>query len=327
MDEKKVLIDIKGLKKHFITKKNINPEKRKVLKAVDGIDLKIYENEILGIVGESGCGKSTLGRTILQLYQATEGSITFEGEEITNLKKKELHELRKDMQMVFQDPYASLNPRMTIMESVRAPLDVYKIGTNEEREKKVAELLEYVGLNESQIYKMPQDMSGGQRQRVVIARAVIMQPKFVVCDEPVSALDVSVRSQVLNLMRNIQQEQKMTYLFISHDLSVVRYLCDRIAVMYLGRIVEIAEKKELFDHPLHPYTQTLLSAIPIPDVDVKTERIILQGELPSPLNPPKGCHFHTRCPYATEGCSEGEEILREVRPGHFVACHCVAEEA
>ena len=324
-ENREILYRISDLKKHFVVKKSINKEKSKVLKAVDGITLNIYKGEILGLVGESGCGKSTLGRTLLKLYEPTSGELVFNQMDISNTKGGNLKNIRKEMQMIFQDPYASLNPRMTILDSVKAPLDVYKIGTEQERVQMAKDLLEYVGLGASHIYKMPQDLSGGQRQRVVIARAIILKPSFVVCDEPVSALDVSLMAQVEKLLKQIQKERNMSYLFISHDLSVVRYLCERIAVMYLGRIVEIAPKEELFNNPMHPYTKTLLSAIPIPDVDVKMDRIILEGDLPSPLNPPKGCSFHTRCPYAKEECSEQSEYLMEVAPEHYVACHCCRE--
>ncbi len=326
-DRDQLLLAMRGLKKHFVVKKSMVPAERKVLRAVDGVNLDIWQGETVGLVGESGCGKSTLGRTLLGLYPATDGSIVFKGKDIVRATPREMHELRKDMQMIFQDPYASLNPRMTILDSVKASLDVYKIGTPKQRVEKAAALLEYVGLKSSFLYKTPQSMSGGQRQRVVIARAIIMEPSFVVCDEPVSALDVSVQAQVLNLMKRIQKEKGLSYLFISHDLSVVRYLCTKVAVMYLGRIVEIADKKTLFENPLHPYTKTLLSAIPIPDAEVKSNRIILQGDLPSPVNPPSGCRFHTRCPFAKEECSEVEEKLKEVAPGHFVSCFRAKEFA
>ena len=320
MEKRELLLDVVDLKKYYPVNKTIIKEKRKYLKAVDGINLRIYKGETVGLVGESGCGKSTLGRTILKLHQLTDGAIWYKGNQIESYGFEDMRELRKDMQMIFQDPFASLNPRMTIFDAVKAPLDVFKIGTNEERTDKVKKLLNYVGLGENHIYKYPHEMSGGQRQRVVIARAVISNPEFIVCDEPVSALDVSVRSQVLNLMKDMQENMQLSYLFISHDLSVVRYLCDRIAVMYLGRIVEIASKKELFENPVHPYTKALISAIPIPDVKVKTKRIILKGDVPSPIDPPTGCRFHTRCPYATKECAEVMPELKEINSQHQVAC-------
>ena len=252
MEKRELLLDVVDLKKYYPVNKTLIKEKRKYLKAVDGINLRIYKGETVGLVGESGCGKSTLGRTILKLHQLTDGAIWYKGNQIESYGFEDMRELRKDMQMIFQDPFASLNPRMTIFDAVKAPLDVFKIGTNEERTDKVKKLLNYVGLGENHIYKYPHEMSGGQRQRVVIARAVISNPEFIVCDEPVSALDVSVRSQVLNLMKDMQENMQLSYLFISHDLSVVRYLCERIAVMYLGRIVEIASKDELFNNPMHP---------------------------------------------------------------------------
>lgn len=320
MEKRELLLDVVDLKKYYPVNKTIIKEKRKYLKAVDGINLRIYKGETVGLVGESGCGKSTLGRTILKLHQLTDGAIWYKGNQIESYGFEDMRELRKDMQMIFQDPFASLNPRMTIFDAVKAPLDVFKIGTDEERTDRVKKLLNYVGLGENHIYKYPHEMSGGQRQRVVIARAVISNPEFIVCDEPVSALDVSVRSQVLNLMKDMQENMQLSYLFISHDLSVVRYLCDRIAVMYLGRIVEIASKKELFENPIHPYTKALISAIPIPDVKVKTKRIILKGDVPSPIDPPTGCRFHTRCPYATKECAEVMPELKEINSQHQVAC-------
>lgn len=320
MEKRELLLDVVDLKKYYPVNKTIIKEKRKYLKAVDGINLRIYKGETVGLVGESGCGKSTLGRTILKLHQLTDGAIWYKGNQIESYGFEDMRELRKDMQMIFQDPFASLNPRMTIFDAVKAPLDVFKIGTNEERTDRVKKLLNYVGLGENHIYKYPHEMSGGQRQRVVIARAVISNPEFIVCDEPVSALDVSVRSQVLNLMKDMQENMQLSYLFISHDLSVVRYLCDRIAVMYLGRIVEIASKKELFENPIHPYTKALISAIPIPDVKIKTKRIILKGDVPSPIDPPTGCRFHTRCPYATKECAEVMPELKDINSQHQVAC-------
>lgn len=320
MEKRELLLDVVDLKKYYPVNKTIIKEKRKYLKAVDGINLRIYKGETVGLVGESGCGKSTLGRTILKLHQLTDGAIWYKGNQIESYGFEDMRELRKDMQMIFQDPFASLNPRMTIFDAVKAPLDVFKIGTNEERTDRAKKLLNYVGLGENHIYKYPHEMSGGQRQRVVIARAVISNPEFIVCDEPVSALDVSVRSQVLNLMKDMQENMQLSYLFISHDLSVVRYLCDRIAVMYLGRIVEIASKKELFENPIHPYTKALISAIPIPDVKVKTKRIILKGDVPSPIDPPTGCRFHTRCPYATKECAEVMPELKDINSQHQVAC-------
>lgn len=320
MEKRELLLDVVDLKKYYPVNKTIIKEKRKYLKAVDGINLRIYKGETVGLVGESGCGKSTLGRTILKLHQLTDGAIWYKGNQIESYGFEDMRELRKDMQMIFQDPFASLNPRMTIFDAVKAPLDVFKIGTDEERTDRVKKLLNYVGLGENHIYKYPHEMSGGQRQRVVIARAVISNPEFIVCDEPVSALDVSVRSQVLNLMKDMQENMQLSYLFISHDLSVVRYLCDRIAVMYLGRIVEIASKKELFENPIHPYTKALISAIPIPDVKVKTKRIILKGDVPSPIDPPTGCRFHTRCPYATKECAEVMPELKDINSQHQVAC-------
>lgn len=321
--ERKPLIEMRGLQKHFLAKKSFDKSKQVFLKAVDGVDLTIYSGETVGLVGESGCGKSTLGRTVLKLHPITGGQVFYDGDEITAYSEKQMHPLRKKMQLIFQDPFASLNPRKTIYESVRAPLEVFHEGDESARKVKVSEMLEVVGLGTKYLNKYPHEMSGGQRQRVAIARALINDPTFVVCDEPVSALDVSVRSQVLNLMKDLQQERNLAYLFISHDLSVVRYLCDKVAVMYLGKVMEVADKEELFEHSLHPYTKALLSSIPIPDVDAKRAKIILQGDVPSPLNPPSGCYFNTRCPYATERCRQETPKLETVA-GRGVSPHQVA---
>ena len=314
------LLETKDLKKYFFTSGGLFSGRKKAVKAVDGIDLTIYSGETFGLVGESGCGKSTLGRTILRLIEPTSGSVLYHGQPIEGRSKEEMRLLKRKMQIVFQDPYACLNPRMTVLDLVKAPLDVFKIGTEQERMDKVVSTLEYVGLGSQHLNRYPHEFSGGQRQRIGIARALILEPEFIMCDEPVSALDVSVRSQVLNLMRSIQREKGLTYLFISHDLSVVRHISDRIGVMYLGRLVEVADKDALYKEPLHPYTRALLSAIPIPDPDVKRERILLKGDVTSEFDPPAGCRFAGRCPYATEQCRREVPALRELRPGHQVAC-------
>ncbi|MFR8256326.1 MAG: ABC transporter ATP-binding protein [Ruthenibacterium sp.] len=314
------LLETKDLKKYFFTSGGLFSGRKKAVKAVDGIDLTIYSGETFGLVGESGCGKSTLGRTILRLIEPTSGSVLYHGQPIEGRSKEEMRLLKRKMQIVFQDPYACLNPRMTVLDLVKAPLDVFKIGTEQERMDKVVSTLEYVGLGSQHLNRYPHEFSGGQRQRIGIARALILEPEFIMCDEPVSALDVSVRSQVLNLMRSIQREKGLTYLFISHDLSVVRHISDRIGVMYLGRLVEVADKDALYKEPLHPYTRALLSAIPIPDPDVKRERILLKGDVTSAFDPPAGCRFAGRCPYATEQCRREAPALMELRPGHQVAC-------
>ena len=305
------LLEIRNVKKYYPVKKVRNGEDISE-KAVDQIDLTVNQGEIVGLVGESGCGKSTLGKTILKLHDITGGQILFHGEDITNYTEKQMRPLREKIQIIFQDPYASLNPKKKVVQSVMTPLDVSGKYTKEEKLKKVIDILNEVGLSEKFLEKYPHEMSGGQRQRVVIARALINDPELVICDEPVSALDVSVRSQVLNLLKDLQKERNLTYIFISHDLSVVEYLCDRVAVMYLGRIMELADKKQLYGNPLHPYTRALLSAIPVPDIHAKKEEIILQGEVPSPLNPPKGCLFSTRCAYATERCHKEAPKLVEL---------------
>lgn len=315
------LIEVKDLKKYFISSKSLFNKNTTMVKAVDGINLTIKPGETLGLVGESGCGKSTLGRSILRLITPTSGSVLYKGEDIAVYKKEEMRQAKRKLQIIFQDPYSCLNPRMTVKDLVKAPLDVFKIGTEKERMEKVISMLECVGMGEEHLKRYPHEFSGGQRQRIGIARALILNPEFVVCDEPVSALDVSVRAQVLNLMRDLQKKLNLTYLFISHDLSVVKHISDRVAVMYLGQIVEITSKDELYKKTLHPYAKALLSSIPIPDTDTKRERIILKGDIPSPYNPPSGCSFHTRCPYATEHCKCEKPELKMLENNHQVACH------
>lgn len=314
------LLEIRNLQKNFLVKKTFKRADRVYLKAVDGVDLTMEKGETVGLVGESGCGKSTLGRTILKLHSVSGGQIFYNGTEITNYSVDQMMPYRKKMQLIFQDPFASLNPRKTVFQSVKSPLDIAGELDREQKKQKVIQMLDVVGMGEKYLNKYPHEMSGGQRQRIVIARALINNPELVVCDEPVSALDVSVRSQVLNLIKDLQEQMNLAYLFISHDLSVVQYICDKVAVMYLGKIVEIADKQELFARPLHPYTKALLSAIPVPDIHRKKDEIILEGEVPSPLHPPKGCRFHARCPYATERCSQEMPQLQDVDGKRKVAC-------
>ena len=320
-----ILLETKNLSKYFTGKKGLLNRQPAQVKAVDHVSLTVNKGETLGLVGESGCGKSTLGRTILRLIPATEGQVLYNGEDILTYDKKKMWEMRRKLQIIFQDPYSSLNPRMTVYDLISAPLEVYKIGTKAERREMVEEILQEVGLDKQYLNRFPHEFSGGQSQRIGIARALILNPEFVVCDEAVSALDVSVRAQVLNLMRNMQQKKNLTYLFISHDLSVVRHISDRIAVMYLGSVAEVAEKAQLYSNPMHPYTKALLSAIPLPDVKKKRQRIILQGDVPSAYNPPSGCKFHTRCPYATDRCKQEIPVLRQMEKGHQVACHRAEE--
>lgn len=313
------LLEVKDLKQHFTVKKGFLSEKQ-IVKAVDGVSLTLEKGETLGIVGESGCGKSSLGRSVLRLVEPTEGSIKFEGRELTELSRREMKELRKEMQIVFQDPYASLNPRSTIREILEAPLIIHQVGNRKKRIEIIESLVDKVGLRKAQLNNYPHEFSGGQRQRIGIARALALNPKMIVADEPVSALDVSVQSQVLNLMLELQQEMDLSYLFISHDLSVVQHISDRVAVMYLGKVVEIADVEQLYSHAMHPYTQSLLSALPIPDPTQKKERIILEGDLPSPVNPPSGCAFHTRCPVATEECKVTRPELELKAKDHWASC-------
>jgi oligopeptide transport system ATP-binding protein len=320
-----VLVRVENLVKHFpVAPESLFQRRKDVVHAVDGVSFDLVRGETLGLVGESGCGKSTTGRTILQLYRPTSGSVVFDGIDLVRLEPEALRKIRRRMQMIFQDPYASLNPRLTVGEIISDPLLVYQEArTRQEINERVAHLLELVRLNPSYINRYPHEFSGGQRQRIGIARSLALQPDLVVCDEPISALDVSIQAQVANLLVELQRQFRLTYLFIAHDLSMVRHLCDRVAVMYLGVIVELAGRAEFFHHPLHPYTKALLSAVTIPDpvVEDKRRRIILKGEIPSPVHPPSGCRFHTRCPIAVPSCAEVVPELRELAPGHFVACH------
>jgi len=326
--DKEVILSVRGLKKHFpITSGIVIQRQVGAVRAVDGIDFDVYKGETLGLVGESGCGKSTTGRTILQLYRPTAGSVNFEGHELTNIKGEQLRRMRQRMQIIFQDPFASLNPRMTVGNIVNEPLQIHKtIPNRRERQEYVENLLEKVGLNPFYINRYPHEFSGGQRQRIGIARALALNPTFIVADEPISALDVSIQAQVVNLLEELQDELNLTYLFIAHDLSMVRHICDRVAVMYLGKIVELGPTDLVYDNPLHPYTQALLSAVPVPDpsVEEQRQRVILTGDVPSPANPPTGCNFNTRCPVRFDLCfQEPDPPLIELEPGHFAACHRV----
>jgi len=316
------LLEVKNLKKYFPVKAGIFKKTVAHVKAVDDISFAVKEGETLGLVGESGCGKSTTGRTILRLLEATAGEVLFEGKSVMDLDKKQMRAIRRDMQIIFQDPYASLNPRMTVADIVGEPLDIHNLAKNKkERNEKVREILENVGLGAEYMHRYPHEFSGGQRQRIGVARALAVDPKLIIADEPVSALDVSVQAQVVNLLQDLQKEFGLTYLFIAHDLSVVKHISDRVAVMYLGKIVELTDKKELFKNPIHPYTQSLLSAIPEADPKKKKDRIILEGDVPSPVDPPSGCRFHPRCPKAFEPCSVKEPEFKEYGDGHFAACH------
>ncbi|MFW6096971.1 MAG: ABC transporter ATP-binding protein [Chloroflexota bacterium] len=323
---KEVLVEVRNLKKYFPINRGVFRRQVGAVQAVDGITFDIYKGETLGLVGESGCGKSTTGRTILQLLEPTDGQVIFEDKELTSLSKSDLRRARRDMQMIFQDPYASLNPRLTVGSIVSESLEIHNIGNRRSRKERVQELLRLVGLNPYFVNRYPHEFSGGQRQRIGVARALASNPSFIVADEPISALDVSIQAQVVNLLDDLKSELGLTYLFIAHDLSMVRYISDRVAVMYLGRIVELSGRNEVYQRPLHPYTQALLSAIPIPDPEKEEQRqrMILKGDVPSPANPPRACRFHPRCPYATEICSEVDPEFRDLgtedKP-HWVACH------
>ena len=324
--EHDVVLRVRGLKKYFPIQSGLIIQRSVgAVKAVDDVSFDVYQGETLGLVGESGCGKSTTGRTVLQLYRPTAGEVEFEGTNLVTLKGEDLRKMRRKMQMIFQDPYASLNPRMSVGRIIAEPLQVHNVGTPQERREKVQALLERVGLNPYYVNRYPHEFSGGQRQRIGIARALALNPTLIVADEPISALDVSIQAQVVNLLQDLQEEFGLTYLFIAHDLSMVRHICDRVAVMYLGKIVELADANELYTNPLHPYTQALLSAVPVPDPEIeqKRQRIILKGDVPSPANPPIGCNFNTRCPVAIEVCFKDEPELQEVTPGHWVSCHRV----
>lgn len=321
-EQKKEILRVEHLKKYFTTPKG-------TLHAVDDVNFSIRTGETLGVVGESGCGKSTMGRAILRLHEPTSGKVYFEGRDILGYNKKQLKDLRKDMQIIFQDPFASLNPRMTVSEAIIEPLlvqGIYKASERAAITRRVEKIMNLVGLAKRLVNTYPHELDGGRRQRIGIARALAVNPKFIVCDEPVSALDVSIQAQILNLMQDLQEELNLTYMFITHDLSVVRHFSNDIVVMYLGQMVESAPAKALFKNPMHPYTKALLSAIPVPDPDFKMERIPLKGELTSPINPEPGCRFAKRCPYATEGCTNNEMTLKEMEPGHFVSCRMVQEQ-
>jgi oligopeptide/dipeptide ABC transporter ATP-binding protein len=315
------VLEVENLKKHFVVQKGVFRRRTGHVYAVDGVSFCIAKGETLGLVGESGCGKSTVGRTVLRLIEPTDGSIKLDGEDITHLTKAELRPYRRQMQIIFQDPFSSLDPRMSAGDIVGEPLRVHHIGRGRTRTARVAELFARVGLRKAQMSNYPHQFSGGQRQRIGIARALALSPKLIIADEPVSSLDVSIQAQVLNLMVDLQRELGLAYLFISHNLAVVEHISHRIAVMYLGRIVEYTDKTSLFTTPLHPYTELLLSAVPVPDPSIKRKKRVLEGDVPSPVNPPAGCHFHTRCPYAVDRCKVETPALREIRPGHRAACH------
>jgi len=317
---KRELVRVEGLTKYFPVRAGLFQRTVNFVRAVEDVSFTIHEGETLGLVGESGCGKTTVGRTMLRLLEPTSGSVTFEGREILHLSGREMKDVRREMQIIFQDPYASLDPRAPIGESVMEGLNIHGIGTADQRFEIMLNVLRWVGLEDYHARRYPHEFSGGQRQRIGIARALALTPKFIVCDEPVSALDVSIQSQILNILKEAQAEFNLTYLFIAHNLSVVHHISDRVAVMYLGKIVELTTRDELYRNPMHPYTKALLSAIPTPNPHMKRARTLLKGDIPSPLNPPKGCRFHTRCPVAIDMCSQDEPEFREVQVGHWVAC-------
>lgn len=318
------LLAMRDLKVHF----TLAGRGKRLVQAVDGVTLDIYPGETLGLVGESGCGKSTLGRAILRLTEPTSGEVVYRGQDLAHLSRKEMRQNRRHLQIIFQDPYASLNPRMTVGQIVGEPLETFRLATGREAEQRVQELLETVGLSKRFIKRYPHEFSGGQRQRIGIARALAVDPDFIVADEPISALDVSIQAQIMNLLEKLQRQKNLTYLFISHDLRAIRHVSNRVAVMYLGRLVEVAEAKTIYADPLMPYTKALISAVPVPDprVEASRQRIVLKGDVPSPINPPQGCRFHTRCPYMIEKCKEVDPPLVEIKPGHFAACIRISPE-
>ena len=326
MAEKRKILEVKNVKKYFPLKKGRYKEGDPCVKAVDGISFDLYEGETLGLVGESGCGKSTLGRTIIRLYEPTSGEVIFEGQDVSKLSKKEMRKLRTEMQFIFQDPYSSLNPRMNVFNILAEPLlahGIYKRGP--ELDAYVKNLMDRCGLPSYYCYRYPHQFSGGQRQRIGIARSLALNPKFIICDEPVSALDVSIQSQIINLMKDMQEENNISYIFISHDLSVVKHISDRVGVMYLGSLVELADKDKIYNNPQHPYTKALISAIPIPDPDKRNEMKLIEGEIPSNVNTRKGCKFHPRCPFAKDKCKCEIPPVKEIEPGHFVQCWFAGE--
>ncbi len=316
-----ILLDVKNLKKYFIKDVGIVTKKLQNVKAVDGISFYIKKGETLGLVGESGCGKSTAGRTIMRLYDPTAGEIIYNGIDVAKLSQKDFMSYRKKIQMIFQDPYASLDPRMTVADIIGEPMDIHNLASGKERQERIFELLEKVGLGKNHANRYPHEFSGGQRQRIGIARALSVMPEFIICDEPISALDVSIQAQIVNMLEDLQNEIGLTYLFIAHDLSMVRHISNRVGVMYLGNLMEVTSSNELYNNPLHPYTVALLSSIPVPNPRITKKNIILEGDVPSPLNPPSGCKFRTRCKYAKDICSEEEPTLRDLGGEHFVACH------
>jgi oligopeptide transport system ATP-binding protein len=317
------LLEVRDLKKHYPVQQSLFSRSPLVVKAVDGVSFDLNEGETLGLVGESGCGKTSLGRCIVRLIEPTSGSIKFAGRELLKMESHEMRSVRRHMQMIFQDPYGSLNPRMKISTILEEPMVIHRTGNKQDRMQRVKELMQMVGLDPSNMKRYPHEFSGGQRQRIGVARALALEPQLIIADEPVSALDVSVQAQIINLLKDLQQKLKLTFLFIAHDLSVVQHFSDRIGVMYLGKLVEICSSLELFRNPLHPYTKVLLDSIPVPDPEIKKQRVTLAGEIPSAANPPAGCRFHTRCAIAVDRCKVEEPVLREVQPGHLVACHLV----
>ena len=321
--ERNTLLQVQNLKKYFPVSRQLFRTQRRYVIAVDDVSFDVLKGETLGLVGETGCGKTTVARTILQLYRPTSGKVLFDGVDLASLQENDLRKMRSRMQMIFQDPYASLNPRMTVGAIISAPLDVHTALTQKEKRERVQELLKLVGLNPDFVNRYPHEFSGGQRQRIGIARALALNPDLVICDEPISSLDVSIQAQVVNLLEELQDKLGLTYIFVAHDLSMVRHISDRMVVMYLGKVMELADRNEIYLHPLHPYTRALMSAVPIPDPDKarNRKRIILKGDIPSPLNPPHGCNFNTRCPMAAERCFQEDPEYREIQPGHWVACH------